>query len=244
MTRLLLIALALLSLPVSAEVMQSSNYSIERDSLNFGGGLSNSSNYAQESTFGEVATGDSGSASYRIRAGYQQMDAVFLSMSSVADVVLTPALDVTVGGVANGSTAVTITTDNPAGYELFIHASSSPALVSSLDSFADYTPAGLDPDFLFAVASADSEFGFTVEGSDVDARFLDDGTQCGVGALDTTDRCWAPLATSPELIAGSASANVPSGSVTTLKFRAELGSSHVQQTGSYTATSTVTAVSL
>lgn len=44
-----------------AQVMQSTNYQIQSDSINIGGGFSSSSNYAVESTVGEVGTGKSDS---------------------------------------------------------------------------------------------------------------------------------------------------------------------------------------
>ena len=65
-----------------AQVMSSSHYSLESDSLNFGGGYSTSTNYIQESTGGEVATGISSSTNYTMNAGYQQMNIVALSFSA------------------------------------------------------------------------------------------------------------------------------------------------------------------
>jgi hypothetical protein len=59
-----------------AQVMQSSSYQIERDSLNFGGGLGSSASYVLEDTFGEIGTGRFTSTSYILKAGYQQFDAV------------------------------------------------------------------------------------------------------------------------------------------------------------------------
>jgi hypothetical protein len=227
-----------------ASVMGSTNYSIESDSLNFGGGLSNSTNYKQESTFGEIATGPSGSTNYNIKAGYQQMSGVFLSMTTASDVTLSPSIPSVGGGIGNGSTAVTVTTDDTSGYELYIKASSSPALVSSSDSFADYTPAGANPDLTFSVAAATSEFAFSPEGTDIATKYRDDGSACNIGALDTVNACWGPLTTSNDLIANRASGNYPGGTVTTIKFRAESGASHTQTPGAYTATTTLTAIAL
>jgi hypothetical protein len=230
--------------PLSAEVMNSMNYSLESDSINFGGGFSTSTNFVQESTFGETGTGYATSSNFLLQAGYQQMDSVFISLGAVADVTLLPAIPTAGGGVANGSTTIEVITDNSAGYELFIQASSSPALVSPLDSFADYTPLGMNPDFVFSVPAADAEFGFSPEGVDVADQFLDDGVNCNVGASDTVDACWAPLETTDVLIAESSSANYPAGAETVLKFRAESGVSNVRTSGIYTATSTVTALPL
>ena len=53
--------------------MSSTNYKINADSINIGGGQSSSANYKMEGTIGEAATGDSASGSYGIEAGYQAM---------------------------------------------------------------------------------------------------------------------------------------------------------------------------
>ena len=144
---------------VSFAQMSSTNYKVQADSANFVGGLSSSGNYTQESTFGEVATGESSSASYGIKAGYQQMASVYIAIAAVSDVTMSPDIGGLSGGTSNGSASVTVTTDSPSGYELSIKASSSPALVSGSDSFADYTPASAGvPDFTFSVAATAAEF--------------------------------------------------------------------------------------
>lgn len=66
---------------VTAAVMTSPSYSIQSDSVNFGGSQGNSSTYKMEDTLGEIATGDSGSTNYNIKAGYQQMQTNFISMT-------------------------------------------------------------------------------------------------------------------------------------------------------------------
>lgn len=246
-TTILILTLALASHSTRvlfAAVMNSTNYSIESDSVNFGGGQSSSTSYLQESTFGEIATGPSNSTNYNLKAGYQQMQGVFISLSTVADVNLTPSIPSVGGGVGDGSTSVTVTTDSTAGYELYIKASSTPALVSGVNSFADYTPAGVNPDFSFVVPATDSEFAFTPEGIDIAALYKDDGGNCNAGVLDTINACWSPLTTTNSLVSKNITANYPSGTATVLKFRAESGATHVQPVGAYTATTTLTAIAL
>jgi len=227
-----------------AAVMNSTNYSIQSDSVNFGGGQSTSTSYMQESTFGEIATGPAGSTSYNLTAGYQQMQGVYIAMTVVADVNLTPSIPSVGGGVGNGSSSVIVTTDSLAGYELSIKASSSPALVSGANSFANYTQVGANPDFGFIVPTADSEFAFSPEGVDVVQSFQDNGSICNTGVLDTVNACWSPLTTTNTLISKKVTGNFPAGSATVLKFRAESGSTHVQPAGAYIATTTVTAIAL
>lgn len=220
--------------------MSSSVYKIQSDSVNFGGVQSTSTSYGVEDTFGEIATGLSSSAQYAMSAGYQAMQETFISVTPPSNVTLSPAIGGLSGGTANGDTNFTVITDNPAGYSVTLAASSSPALSSAGDSFADYVPAGAVPDLAFSNASTNSSFAFTVEGSDIDSRYLDNGSACGIGSADLADACWDGLSTSNRTIVSRASGNHPNGSVTTLKFRAESGSSHVQQSGLYVATTTVT----
>lgn len=249
--KLLIVTLVIFSFTTNspflfAEMMSSPNYKIQSDSANFGGALSNSANYRIEDTFGEVATGESSSANYKLKAGYQQMQEVYLAMTSAADVAMSPTLGGLTGGTSNGSTATTITTDSPAGYQLYIKASSTPALQgnSAGSSIPNYTPAGANPDFTFSVGVTEGEFGFTPEGNDIAAKYKDNGAACNVGSGDTTDSCWNALSTSNDTISSRSSSNSPTGTVTTIKFRVGLGASHFQVEDTYTATTTITAVSL
>ena len=227
-----------------AAVMSSSNYEIQSDSINFGGAPASSASYESEDTLGEIATGPSASASYNLKAGYQQMQVTYLAMTAATDVSLSPSIDGSAGGAATGDTSVTVTTDNLTGYELSLKASSSPALISGANSFADYTKTGANPDFTFSIAAADSEFGFTPEGTDISDTYKDDGISCNTGALDTADSCWDNLSTTAKVIARRTSGNHPSGVVTTIKFQAESGASHSQAAGTYVATTTLTLTAL
>lgn len=57
---------------VHAGQMSSGSYSMQADSVNFGGGRSTSGTYGIEDTAGEVGTGDLDSATLKLHAGYQQ----------------------------------------------------------------------------------------------------------------------------------------------------------------------------
>lgn len=228
----------------SAQIMQSTNYRIVSDSVNFGGGLSTSTNYTLESTGGEIATGESASASYKLKAGYQQMVTTYIAMTTPAAVTMSPDIPGIAGGTADGSTAVTVTTDSSAGYELTISAGESPALIKGADSIADYVPIG-DPDFDFTTDTTDSHFGYSPSGVDVVQRFKDNGTNtCNSGAFETALSCWDGLDTVGEIIARRTSANTPDGTATTIHFRVGVGGSVVQTAGTYTATTTLTALAL
>ncbi len=229
---------------VSAQVMQSPNYKVQADTVNVGGLRSSSANYVSESTSGEVATGESGSTNYKIKAGYQQMFEVYLAMTAAGNVSMSPSIGGVTGGTGNGNTSVTVTTDNAAGYQLSIQASSSPALVSGANSFSDYAPAGASPDFTFSILVTSSALGFSPEGTDILARYKDNGSVCDTGTGDTVDKCWDGLSTTSKIFAQSASSNQPDGTATTIKLRVQAGSSRMQPPGTYIATSTITALAL
>jgi len=246
MQKKILVAIVVFHLAVPffafSQVMESTSYKIRSDSVNFGGGLGTSVSYTTEDSVGEIATGPSESSTYRLRAGYQQMQETSIAITSPADIAMS-ALDSS-GGVSNASATWTVTTDDPAGYTLSIRASTDPALTSGPNSFADYTPALTDPDYDFSVAASDSEFGYSPEGTDVVTRFLDNSASCNAGAGNTADKCWDGLTMLNSAIAASTASNHITGTATTVKFRAEIGASKNQSAGSYTATITVTAVTL
>lgn len=241
----LLTLLIVSSLTVSlAQVRTSPSYQLQSDSINFGGGLATSSAYNLESTAGEIATGESTSTTYSLRAGYQQMQEVFLSMTTAPNVIMSPALGGLTGGTANGSTSVVVLTDSPSGYQLTIAAESAPALQKGIDIIADYVPdASPNADYSFVTTGSDAHFGFSPEGPDVATQFRDNGALCGVGSLDTTLACWDGLSTTDTLIA-LGSGNQPLGATTTVNFRVGIGSAAGVLAGTYVATTTLTAIPL
>lgn len=230
---------------VFAQVMQSTNYRIQSDSVNIGGGSGTSTNYSLESTVGEAGTGLSTSTNYLLYAGYQQMQVSYLAVSNADNVTMSPSLGGVTGGTSNGSTAITVTTDNAAGYQMTIAASTTPAMQSGASNIPDYTPGGANPDFSFTNAITESQFGFSPEGTHIPSRFKDNGTNaCATGSSDTALACWDGLSTTPATVAQSTSPNHPSGTATTIRFRVEVGSQVVQLEGTYTATTTLTAIAL
>ena len=229
-----------------AQVMQSTTYKITSDTVNVGGlNSSGSANYNMGDTLGESGTGDSNSANYYMHAGFWQMQESYISISSPADLALTH-----IGGIngeySEGVLSWLVTTDNTAGYSMSIQTATTPALIRTLggDSFGDYTPAGSDPDYTFSISPTTSAFGFSPEGTDTNARFLDNGSACNTGSSETTDKCWDGLSLSSKIIATRTSSNQPGGSTVNVRFRAESGSSHIQTSGAYSASITVTAVTL
>lgn len=228
----------------SAQVMQSTNFKMQSDSINTGGEPSVSSNYRLEDTAGEVATGESSSSNFILKAGYQQMRSVYLSLSAIADVVMSPNLAGVTGGVATGSASFLVTTDSASGYTVTIQATSSPAMQSGVNTIADYVPAGGVPDFLFTTDSTDAHFAYSPEGTDIALRFQDAGSVCGVAGGDTSNRCFDGLTTSPVEVARRTSGNHPTGATTTIRFNVGIGGGVSVPEGIYTATTTITALPL
>jgi len=232
-------------LTVFSAVMGSSNYQIERDSLNVGGLDSQSASYASQDTMGEVGSGRSSSASYAVNGGYQQMADSSISITSPSDVTM-EAVSGFSGGTSNGSTTWRVTTDNSTGYSLSVRANSSPAMLGQLNGsfIPNYAPAASDPDFTFSVGASAAAFGYSPEGTDIVQRYKDNGSSCNTGSGTTEDACWDGFSTSNVEVASSALANVPSGTNTVIKYRVGIGASRFLDSGVYEATIIVTATTL
>jgi hypothetical protein len=170
------------------------------------------------------------------------MDEAYISISVFPQsVTLLPAISGVAGGQGNGSTTITVLTDNLAGYTLQVKSQTSPALKSNSYYFSDYTPQTQDPDFEWQVPPTTSEFGFTPEGEDIVQKFKDNGSVCNIGNLDTLLACWYFFSTQDQTISQSFLPNHPSGSQTILRFRAESGSQNLQPSGIYQAQIVITA---
>jgi hypothetical protein len=240
---LALIFTFLIPLIVIGQVRESINFKIERDSINIGGGFGTSSNFQVQDTLGEAGSGFSSSTNYTTSAGYQQVnEETFIAISAPSDLNMDSINGLT-GGVSTSSAAWTVTTNNNGGYELTVKAATSPALQASLDFFADYT-AGSDPDFNFSIDSTTAEFGFSPSGAHIVDRFRDNGSACNISTGDSLYKCWDGFSTSTKPVAQSLSANDPTGTVTTINFRAESGTDKILTADVYSATITMTAVAL
>lgn len=237
-----------LAFEVHAQVMGSSNFRIQSDSVNTGGAPGTSTNFQLEATVGEAATGRSLSTSFRLQAGYQQLEETFISLSGASAVTLLPSFDGTTSGTATatGSTTVTVVTDSSAGYELSVRATATPALQSGSLVIDDYTPTTADPDYLFSPGSTDAFFGFTPSGVDTATRFLSAaaGSCNDAGGTSFADRCWDGLSTTSAVVARGVAGNYPAGARTTLSFQVGTGAAAAITAGEYAATVVITAIPL
>ena len=227
-----------------AQVMQSSNYKIQSDSVNAGGIYSSSTNYGLEDTAGEVATGESSSSNYQLKAGYQQMQEVYISMTAPVNVIMSSSLGGLTGGTSQGTTTFSVLTDSAAGYIVTIKSATSAAMRSGNNSINDYVPVGAVPDFLFTTNSTQKHFAYSPQGADIALRFQDSGGVCGVAGSDTSGRCWDGLSITPVEIARRSSSNHPLGATTTILFSVGVGGNVGVPPGQYIATTTVTALPL
>ena len=244
---MVLTILALLSLHatplVLSQVRSSSNFQIERDSINSVGGFSTSSSFQLEATAGEDGAGAATSSNFALQAGFQQQDQVTLTLTGGQAVIMDGDLGGITGGESNGSTTVIASTDGAAGYSLTIESGANPTLQSGANSIADYTPVGSTADNIFITSSSDAHLGFSPFGPDVASRYLTSGSACGSGSASTT-ACWDGLSLAPVTISSAAGANAPAGATTTVYFKVGIGNGVTQPPGTYSGTTTITLQSL
>jgi len=174
-----------------------------------------------------------------------------ISISSPADISLSPSIPGMTGNAGNpstGSLTWNVKTNNSAGFNMKIHASTDPALqLDASNYFSDYTPesAGV-PDYNWTSPSAgEAEFGFTVEpetAEDTVQKFLDNGSDaCNIeNGSQTPDKCWLDFDGTTDIdIINRHSRTDSTGEDEVVKFRAESNGKFLEE-GNYTATITVT----
>ena len=170
-----------------------------------------------------------------------------ISIDSPADVDMSPDIPGMTGGNSDGNCTWTVITNNLAGFNMGLTASTTPAMQDvSANSFADYTPAGAPPDFDWSVAAADSEFGFSPYGTttpaNVAAAFKYTGTTCNSGTTTADGKCWRGFNGATAIPVFSRSTpTTSSGEAEKINYKATSGASHFQIAGTYHAYITATA---
>ncbi len=182
----------------------------------------------------------------------QSVTAEISFITTAANVSMSGAIAGLTGGTATGNTQVAVLTNNAAGYNMTIQASSSPAMQGDSQGgyISDYTPGTPTlPDFAFSVGANTGEFAYTVSASstaDLDQSFKDDTVACGTGSSDTGGQasCWLNVSTTPETIINRSSATLATGATTTIYFQVQITAnpSPAIPQDTYTATTTLTAV--
>ncbi len=227
--------------PLFAYVMSSGNYKIESDdSLTPTGGLGTSANYIFRDTMGEVSSGGSNSALYKLKAGFQEMQETSLSVTSPGDQALSPDIPGISGGTATANTNWTVNADNSAGFDMKMAASTNPAL--KLDGSYYFDNYSSTPTKGWTVSPNTADFGFAVVPAEAGEAlaFQDNGSSCGAGT--NTGNCWAGFdGTNQTTIVHRTTRTDPAGEVDGINFKAE--SKGFLKDGSYVASITVTVVS-
>lgn len=171
------------------------------------------------------------------------------------DVTMSPALGGISGGNSYGSTTVRVTTNDSAGFNMTLIASST-ASGHALqgNSQGGYIPdyrvtATSVPSYSFSVAANRAAFGYTVTASttaDLAQQFLDNGsTLCNIaGGTDTSSgTCWADASTTARTIINRSTETTASGATSTIAFRVTINTNPVPDIPEdfYVATMTLTA---
>lgn len=147
------------------------------------------------------------------------------------------------GGTSFSVASCNVKTNSTGGYLLYVKASSTPALVNNSNPayyFDDYSTT--TPEYTWTVGAASSSFGFSVSSTGVVAAFKNDGATCGGGTTSTYSNCFRSFSTSNINIASKVSTTDVNGVNTDIGLKAEVGTTRNQQTGTYVAGITVTAV--
>ena len=236
--------------PVLIWAMQSNKYTIEVDSINLGGlDESSSENYRAKDTVGENIVGVSESLNYIEEAGYKSIESEdYIAFSATNNHIQLPDIQSLIP-VSEASSTWNIKTNSYYGYSLRIRASTSPALKSGENYFADYVPAdqgsGADYDW---VSSSSSQFGFSVfnAGGNSNSKFHHDNSTCGgAGSNESIGKCWVGFSDQDqEIVRRNSNTGDYSiddlGEDTRIDFKAEMQAS--QAHGSYIANFILTVV--
>lgn len=169
-----------------------------------------------------------------------------ISISHEPDVIMLPNIGVTSDG-AIGSSTWTVKTNSLLGYTLAVKASTSPALVSGSNSFADYTEAtptgtvGIPK--AWSVASGDKEFGYSAYGNDTDSAVWGTAASCGSAGVPDAAQKYVGFTTINKTVATKNTVTTTSGEPTTVCFAAQQNGVYAPS-GTYTALITATATAL
>lgn len=165
-----------------------------------------------------------------------------ITISNGPNATLAPNIGIT-NNSAIGSSAWTVTTNAVNGYSLAVKASTSPALQSGSNSFADYTETTAGTPETWSVASGAKEFGYSVYGTDVPSSTWGTGSSCGTGSTPSATLKYVGLKTTDKVVATKNTVTPVSGTTTNICFAAAQNGVYASS-GTYTATITATATTL
>jgi hypothetical protein len=168
-----------------------------------------------------------------------------ITISDGDDVTMLPTMGI-LSNSAIGETTWTVKTNNVAGYNLNVKASTEPAMAhtTTTDTFADYSETVLGTPETWSVGSGDYEFGFSAYGDDVADGTWGTGVDCGTHTtISTNNLNYLGFKTTDKTIATRSSVTPNVGVETNICFAAEQKDVYAPS-GSYQAIITATAVTL
>lgn len=163
-----------------------------------------------------------------------------ISITSPSDVSMSQNLGVS-ADTAVGTAVWNVKTNNATGYTIAVKATSSPALISGVNSVADYTPTvGATPE-TWSVPSGSAEFGFSAFGSHVSTGTWGTDADCLAGAnVPSATLKYRDFDTTDISVGSSTATTTTTGVDTTVCFAAEQDTVYIPS-GVYTATIVATA---
>lgn len=174
-----------------------------------------------------------------------------ISITSPANVTMSPSLGGITGGNSDGYAQWTITTSSFGGFTATLTASGTPSQNyvmlgnTGADYIDNYTPATYNvPDYAWAVTNA-AEFGFTATTTtttDVGQLFKTTAPgagPCNVGSNVAADTCWINASTTAKQVMNR-STSAASGTALGIHFKVTLNNHNVVE-DTYVATTTITA---
>ncbi len=175
-------------------------------------------------------------------------DSAVITLNVDAGISITSPADATMSAIAIGTnTSIgtaqwTVVTNNTIGYKLDVKASASPALVSGVNSFADYTETSAGVPETWSVASLAKEFGYSAWGTNTVTGTWGAAGTCGSGSTIPAMK-YEGFAITDRTIATAAVPTAYAGVATNICFAAEQNGTFAPS-GTYTATITATATTL
>jgi hypothetical protein len=246
-----ILSVALVVLIFSSEAilaMDSNSYTVNTDSINFMGDEgSSSTSYKIYDTGGEIATGDSSSDSYEMRAGYRAMTEDYqVSISCTDNVDMGQITGTGQSTLTTNEASCNVITDNPAGYSLVFNSDTTYLENAHSDQIAAYTPVVFGTPEYWDVDPAASEWGARLKKS---GSTTYNSSRWGAASASenyaNADVYWHSVSNASSFTVVSRSNETSlSGDSEIIQFGAEVGSSKFQPSGTYDVDVTITAISL
>lgn len=165
-----------------------------------------------------------------------------ITISDGDPVIMAPNIGI-VSDSSIGSSSWLVKTNALNGYTLAVKATTTPALKSGTESFADYTELVLGTPEAWSVGAGDKEFGFSAYGTDTATATWGTAASCGAAGVPDVAQYYVGLSTSDKTIATRAAVTPTAGITTTICFAAAQNAIYAAS-GTYTATITATATTL